>query len=461
MSRPTHNTPKGSKSPATAHLKQGNLFSFFKKKDPLLPPSSSSTSTSGGGGGKDATTAPKPPLDKKTVASPSPPVSTTTTSSTTSKTANTTATNTTTTRNILWKQVEVGDTLRIFWAQDRQYYAATVVQMRSDRGVASPPQFCVRYDDGESEWTDLSAEKFQILHKNKKPPTSTSASASTSASTNASKKRRIEEADSEEEEEFEFQDEESEFDAPEENDNDDDEEEEDFLMDEDEGDGDDSMVTDDDDDEKIKPPKRKRTKKVAAAALHVTEHRQPPPTQSHTPSRKALVPSSSASHQTAPVVAPTAQASSFKTPLRQFANTVSPSTASSLASSLSSRHITSTSTSLSSKKTIPGPPPGTPSVPAVGTHTSSPQKAIPFTKGAVNVQGAHLHNHLSFLQHPKDSQGRSPMDAHYDPRTLKVNALEWERYNGGKMTDAVQQWWDLKSQYFDTVLLFKTGECVS
>lgn len=75
------------------------------------------------------------------------------------------------------------------------------------------------------------------------------------------------------------------------------------------------------------------------------------------------------------------------------------------------------------------------------------------------MQGAHLHNHLSFLQHPRDNQGRQPSDPDYDPRTLKVNALEWERFNGGKMTDAVQQWWDLKSQYFDTVLLFKTGEC--
>lgn len=28
------------------------------------------------------------------------------------------------------------------------------------------------------------------------------------------------------------------------------------------------------------------------------------------------------------------------------------------------------------------------------------------------------------------------------------------------MTDAVQQWWDLKSQYFDTVLLFKTGKMI-
>ena len=87
-------------------------------------------------------------------------------------------------------------------------------------------------------------------------------------------------------------------------------------------------------------------------------------------------------------------------------------------------------------------------------HTmASPQAddkgALAYTVGAVNPRGAHVHNHLRFLQPQtiKDAQGRSPAHADYDGRTLKVNLTDWKTHNNGKpMTDAVQQWWDLKAQ---------------
>jgi DNA mismatch repair protein MSH6 len=81
-----------------------------------------------------------------------------------------------------------------------------------------------------------------------------------------------------------------------------------------------------------------------------------------------------------------------------------------------------------------------------------------FVKDAVNPAGSHVHHHLRFLRTPRDAKGRSPGDAEYDPRTLTVVESEWEKICGSKMTNAVVQWWDLKKQYFDTVLLFKTGE---
>lgn len=86
--------------------------------------------------------------------------------------------------------------------------------------------------------------------------------------------------------------------------------------------------------------------------------------------------------------------------------------------------------------------------------TSSPP---PFVRDAVNPAGSHVHHHLQFLRNPRDAKGRSNNHPDYDGRTLRVDANEWERVCGNKMTNAVVQWWELKAQYYDTVLMFKTG----
>ena len=84
---------------------------------------------------------------------------------------------------------------------------------------------------------------------------------------------------------------------------------------------------------------------------------------------------------------------------------------------------------------------------------------LPYTEKALNPAGAHVHNHLNFVRHPRDAMGRPPTHPDYDPRTLRIVPTDWQRHHNGKpMTDAVQQWWELKAQYFDTVLLFKTGK---
>ena len=91
-----------------------------------------------------------------------------------------------------------------------------------------------------------------------------------------------------------------------------------------------------------------------------------------------------------------------------------------------------------------------------GLISPSPTQALTYVKGALNPAGSHLHNHLKFLQNPRDSHGRTKDDPNYDPRTLKVDYREIEQKE--KLTPASRQWWELKAQYFDTVLFFKTGK---
>ena len=91
------------------------------------------------------------------------------------------------------------------------------------------------------------------------------------------------------------------------------------------------------------------------------------------------------------------------------------------------------------------------------TTTVKQGAPIPYIPGAVNPVGAHIHNHLMFLREPKDKQNRPKSSPDYDSHTLKIDFNELTRIDG-KVSPAQQQWWDIKSQYFDTVLLFKTGK---
>ncbi len=119
-------------------LKQGSLFSFFKKKEPVTSSPS-------------AVVASSCPTTKLS-ASMKPSATKVNANTTTKDMAKVTVTNS------LWKQVQVGDKLRIWWPDDRKYYAIQVLRVKGST-------FHVRYDDGESEWTDLSTEKFEFLKK--------------------------------------------------------------------------------------------------------------------------------------------------------------------------------------------------------------------------------------------------------------------------------------------------------
>ena len=387
------------KSKKTGNLKQGNLFSFFSKK-----PKTTTTTT---------TTTPATPASSIPKSSDTTPISQSPVSP--SPLPATDAVSKHKDSQELWKKILVGSQISVFWPDDSKYYPATVSKQRG-----SSSTFFLQYQDGESEWLDLSTEDFKIVN-------------STSKAVATQKRRRIDESD--DEEEHEWQEESSDEDdddgsvydpksAPKEEEEDDEEEESKW------------MVTDDED-EVVSRPAKKKAKK--ASSLKVTRHHA-----------GSSTPTTSSPKTT------TATTSSFKTPLRQFANTVSPQT------SLSAQKLKTTpSTTKSATSTASPPNPRSEISPTASKAASSNavgdnKKPLPYTKGVVNPAGSHVHNHLKFLRDPKDDKGRRPGEAGYDPRTLQVRESDWTQHVG-KMTNAVRQWWDLKKMYFDTVLLFKTG----
>lgn len=73
----------------------------------------------------------------------------------------------------------------------------------------------------------------------------------------------------------------------------------------------------------------------------------------------------------------------------------------------------------------------------------------------IDAPTVYLHNKLDFLK-PKnirDKNKRRPTDSNYDPGTLWVPADYLE-----KLTPAMRQWWQLKSENFDSILFFKVGK---
>lgn len=58
------------------------------------------------------------------------------------------------------EQIEVGSRLAVLWPDDGAYYGATLVEKRNRKEC-----FCLEYDDGDTEWTDLSKRKFRLLRR--------------------------------------------------------------------------------------------------------------------------------------------------------------------------------------------------------------------------------------------------------------------------------------------------------
>ncbi|XP_048590320.1 DNA mismatch repair protein Msh6-like [Nematostella vectensis] len=87
--------------------------------------------------------------------------------------------------------------------------------------------------------------------------------------------------------------------------------------------------------------------------------------------------------------------------------------------------------------------------------TSSP---APVTEPDENGNtGVYLHEKLDWLKEGKrkDKHGRPMLHPDYDPKTLLVP----QSYLTSKdVTPAMRQWWQLKSEHFDTVLFFKVGK---
>ena len=115
-------------------------------------------------------------------------------------------------------QIQVGTRISVFWPDDNEYYAATVMAKKrhlvsGDNSGASKNVMTLVYDDGDVETVDLTKEQFKVLNSgrlnmalssNQKKQSSTAAkskSTNNAASTTTAKKRRI----LEESEEYEFE----------------------------------------------------------------------------------------------------------------------------------------------------------------------------------------------------------------------------------------------------------------
>jgi hypothetical protein len=347
---------RGQSTSANSKLKQGNLFSFFNKK-----PDSSKLNAA------------------ESVFQPSKP-----TTEDNDKNAKADA-------NQDQFQGTVGQRIEVYWPDDDAWYAADIVKQRGR-------QHFLEYDDGDTEWIELSNEKVRLIAEPK-------------TMTQKAKRRKIQINDDESENEFKFDDDisanESEYNCNETPDQ-----------------SSDDLILSDDEKKQSTPPKRKRIlqplgslSQFKAENMKITEHKYSPLMTSN--GENITTPKHVTPHSSKPTCKKTSM--SYNSP------PVMPM------SSLSS---------------------STPVI-ATGAKPSPPM----FIENEVNPPGSHVHNHLKFLQHPKDSCGRPPSHPDYDKRTLQVIEQDWIRITNKPMTDAVKQWWDLKSQYFDTILFFKTGRC--
>ena len=298
-----------------------------------------------------------------------------------------------------------------------EYYKAEV---KAHRVVDSQcTETTLVYEDGEEECIDLWKEKIMLAEK-PKPAKSTVVEVA-----KPSKRKRI--LDSDDEEEFEFDEDNGDDDeyveAEHGSTNDDDDDMDSFVVDEEE------EEEDDDDEEKVTKTKRQRVKPTSTLSR----------TQSSKPQPAFLSPSPRSSS----LSRPPSSLSSFQLKKGN--------------SSPSSRG----STVITPNRLLPEAN-GTP----LRQHSPkvcspSPVAALPYTEGAVNPFGAHIHNHYSFL-HPdkiRDINKNPKGHPNYSKRTLHVDYSEITRRNSNKAPSPAQlQWWETKAQYFDCVLLFKTGK---
>ena len=67
--------------------------------------------------------------------------------------------------------------------------------------------------------------------------------------------------------------------------------------------------------------------------------------------------------------------------------------------------------------------------------------------------GEHFHDHTDWMCHPKDKYGHDPNDPNYDPTSIFVPPTFLK-----KATNAMKQWWALKEEALDCVLLMKVGK---
>jgi len=389
--------------------KQGTLFSFFSKKP------SSSTSSNAKASPKTAAAKAKSistaASSKKIITSSSPIQN----SNTTKKSSNGKAlisSGSNKKQELLLASIQVGSAISVFWPADQEYYNAKVTaKNRKLNASGTSNVFTLLYEDGEVETIDLTNEKFKIED---------TASPKRAASS-VKKRKTIQESD---EEEFEFDDEVE----------DEEESEDEFVADEEESEEEfDAMDVTDEDDEEIAKGRNGKANQSKKRPL-ATSLRTSPTYKKRSTGGKVRA--------TISFITPPPKATS------------KPNAFASFASDSSVKQTAKTDRVIHPVSQL------TPTPPASGKKTSSTKANIPFPQnGVVNQAGTHLHNHFKFLlpDQIRDAQGRPKSHPEYDPRTMKVDFDDIERVMS-KVTPAMQQWWEIKAQYADTLLLFKTGK---
>ena len=71
-------------------------------------------------------------------------------------------------KNTIWKRLKIASRAGIYWEGDSDscYYPGTVIEERKNNGDNPNDTsrfFFVKYDDGETEWTDMEQEQLQWL----------------------------------------------------------------------------------------------------------------------------------------------------------------------------------------------------------------------------------------------------------------------------------------------------------
>ena len=313
-------------------------------------------------------------------------------------------------KECLADKLVTGCRLSVFWPDDNQYYDAVITE-KGDNNVSTSSTVHLLYDDGEEEIVDLKTEKFTVLSW----PDEKSQPATTSSKNN--KKRRIIDEDSEGETiDHDIQSDGSEFIG----DNEEDDDEQTW------------MVTEDEDSAEANNSKRLIQK--YNKRLKVTHVKAP----------KSNVILSNSDESS------TEKQKSLSTPPPSDIN---------LFSKFSSSGFQK-KTGQSAEQKCQKAEVVTPVKPFESNTSSMSESAPMWTEGVVNPAGSHLHNHLPFLDPSQimDSEKRPKSHPDYNPRTLHYSQQQIERISKSKLSPAQKQWWDLKSQYFDTVLLFKTGK---
>jgi DNA mismatch repair protein MSH6 len=335
----------------------------------------------------------------------------------------------------LLSMVQVGTAISVYWPDDDEYYNAKVTSKKREPSGNSNV-VTLLYEDGEVETIDLTHEVFKILDKDASP----SASQESATSSKLERKRKI--IHESEEEEFEPESEDDEEDS-----------EEEFVVEDNDSNGDydeddsEAMDVTDEDAEDSSSSNRKKKSVPARKRLCVTSIQSPNELKR--------------SNQKNSITDKRHSSASFITPPPNTKSNVGVAKSNSLASFASDSSMKNKKTSYLSEqqKVTPMSQLSPPS--SANKRSSSTKFTIPFPlNGVVNQAGTHYHNHFAFLQpeNIRDAEGRPASHPDYNCRTLKVDYQEMERVTGSKLTPASQQWWDLKSQYADAILLFKTGK---